>query len=311
MPALNEFDRRKTLIVLAGPTAVGKTALAIRLAREFHTEIVSADSRQIFRELEIGTAKPGATELRAARHHFINSHSIHDDYDAARYGDDALAVIREIFQKKDFAILCGGSGLYIKAVCEGFDEIPSVPQEVRQSLIEGMRIHGISWLQERMQELDPLHFQSIDRMNPHRLIRALEVRIATGMSITSFRAEKHRKHDFTIVKIALELPREELYKRIDHRMDEMIEAGLFEEAERLYPYRDMNALQTVGYREIFDYLDRHYDREEAIRLLKRNTRRYAKRQLTWFKRDAEFRWFMPDQYDGIVQYIRRVTSGSC
>lgn len=292
------------LIVIAGPTAVGKTAVAIRLAKEFQTEIVSADSRQLYKELEVGTAKPSREELLEVRHHFINSHAIHDDYDAATFGDEALAVIHRIFETRQHALLCGGSGLYIKAVCEGFDDVPEVPGEIRASLLENWKIHGLPWLQRKMEEMDPGHYAAIDRMNPHRLIRALEVKIGTGASISSFRNTGRRTHGFSIVKIGLELPREELYARIDQRMDEMIRAGLFEEAEQLYPYRHLNALQTVGYREIFGYLEGAYDRDEAVRLLKRNTRRYAKRQLTWFKRDDAFQWFSPRQYEDIVSAIQ-------
>lgn len=290
-------------MVVAGPTAVGKTAIALVLARQLQTEIVSADSRQFFRELTIGTAKPSEAELRTVPHHFINSHSITEDYDAAQFGRDALPVIHSIFQHHDYAILCGGSGLYIKAVCEGFDNIPEVPEEVRDALTTQFNHHGIEWLQQRMAELDPEHLKTIDRQNPHRLIRALEVKIATGMSISSFRKNEKLQHDFDIVKVGLELPREELYRRIDDRMDQMIAAGLFEEAARLYGYKSHQALQTVGYQEIFDFMDGAYDKEEAVRLLKRNSRRYAKRQLTWFKRDPEMRWFGPGQVEEIVGYV--------
>lgn len=291
-------------MVIAGPTAVGKTAVALALARQLNTEIVSADSRQFFRELTIGTAKPSEAELRAVPHHFIDSHSITEDYDAAQFGRDALPVIHNIFQHHNYAILCGGSGLYIKAVCEGFDDIPEVPNEVRDELTTQFNQHGIEWLQQRMAELDPEHLKTIDQQNPHRLIRALEVKIATGMSISSFRKNEKLKHDFDIVKIGLELPREELYQRIDDRMDQMIVAGLFEEAERLYGYKSHQTLQTVGYQEIFDFMDGAYNREEAVRLLKRNSRRYAKRQLTWFKRDPEMRWFSPGEVATIIEYVK-------
>lgn len=290
-------------MVVAGPTAVGKTAIALELARQLKTEIVSADSRQFFRELTIGTAKPSEVELRAVPHHFINSHSITEDYDAAQFGRDALPVIHTIFHHHDYAILCGGSGLYIKAVCEGFDDIPEVPEEVRNELTTQFNHHGIVWLQQRMAELDPEHLKTIDRQNPHRLIRALEVKIATGMSISSFRKNEKLQHHFDIVKVGLELPREELYRRIDDRMDQMIAAGLFEEAARLYDYKSHQALQTVGYQEIFDFMDGAYDKEEAVRLLKRNSRRYAKRQLTWFKRDTEMEWFHPGEVEEIVGYV--------
>jgi tRNA dimethylallyltransferase len=294
----------KTLIVIAGPTAVGKTSLAIRLAHHFETEIVSADSRQFFKELTIGTAKPSSAELASAKHHFINSHSITQEYDAARYGEDALKIIHNLFENHKAAILCGGSGLYIRAVCEGFDDIPEVPKSIRTQLMEQYTLHGISWLQEQMKIHDPELFEGFDQQNPHRLIRALEVKFGTGVSISSFRKNKKRKHNFDIIKIGLELSREELYSRIDARMDTMISQGLFEEAQQLFPFRDHRALQTVGYQEIFGFMEGKYDREEAIRLLKRNSRRYAKRQLTWFKRDAEMKWFSPHDLDRIIEDIQ-------
>ena len=293
--------KNKTLLVIAGPTAVGKTAVSLELARYFKTEIISADSRQIFRELSIGTAKPTEAELAAVKHHFINSHSIREQYDAASFGRDVLAVIHQLFQTRDHVILCGGSGLYVKAVCEGFDDIPEVPEETRDELVEQYERLGLAWLQEKMQTLDPEHFAAIDQQNPHRLIRALEVKIGTGMSIASFRSKSRLVHPFRIVKIGLELPREELYERIDARMDKMIAAGLFEEAKQLYPFKDHQALQTVGYQEVFDYLDGKTDEAEAIRLLKRNSRRYAKRQLTWFKRDPEMIWMNPVNIEGIIK----------
>ena len=296
-------DLKKKLIVIGGPTAVGKTTVAIALAKRFNTDIISADSRQCFRELNIGTAKPDAQQLKQVRHYFIDSHSISQDYDAAQFGRDALQVIHKILDEKDHAILCGGSGLYIKAVIDGFDEIPEIAAEIRRSLGDAYRVHGIEWLQNKMRDLDPSTYQLMDQKNPHRLIRALEVKLGTGVSITTFRKNEKLTHDFSIIKVGLDLPREQLNARIDNRMDQMIASGLFAEAERLYPFRDHNALQTVGYQEIFAYLDKAYDREEAIRLLKRNSRRYAKRQLTWFKRDARMRWFSPDQIEEIVEYV--------
>lgn len=300
---MTPFWEKKRLIVIAGPTAVGKTAVAITLAQRFDAAVVSADSRQIFRELTIGTAKPDAQELAAAPHHFIDTHTIHNDYDAAQYGREALAFIHKLFAERDTLILCGGSGLYIKAALEGFDDIPEVPEAVRQDLVAQYETHGLPWLQTQMEALDPGHYATIDRQNPHRLLRALEVRIGTGQSIASFRGQHVLEHPFRIVKIGLELPREVLYARIDQRMDAMIAAGLFEEAASLYPFKNHQALQTVGYQEIFDFMDGHYDREEAIRLLKRNSRRYAKRQLTWFKRDTATRWFSPHDVAGMVAWI--------
>jgi len=283
---------------------VGKTAVAIQLAKRFQTEIISADSRQIFRELNIGTAKPDEEELAMVHHHFINSHSIHETYDAAQYGRDALELIHRLFEHQNFLILCGGSGLYINAVLEGFDDIPEVPDSIREELAEGFERNGLAWLQEKMIELDPEHFREIDQQNPHRLMRALEVKIGTGSSIGSFRKKQKREHPFHIHKVGLELPREELYERIDSRMDKMIADGLFEEAQQLFPFRNHNALQTVGYQEIFDFMEGKYDRDEAIRLLKRNSRRYAKRQLTWFKRDEEMQWFRPEPLQPVIDWIQ-------
>jgi len=296
-------QKNKKLIVIVGPTAVGKTAVSIQLAQHFKTEIISADSRQIFSELTIGTAKPDEVELKTVQHHFINSHSIEENYDAAQFGEEALQTARQLFEKHDCVILCGGSGLYIKAMLEGFDDIPEVPDEIREELEVNFAQFGLEWLQQKMKELDPEHYQTIDQKNPHRLMRALEVKIGTGKSIADFRTQSKRQLSFDVVKIGLELPREVLYKRIDDRMDVMIAAGLFEEAEQLLPFRNHNALQTVGYQEIFDYLEGKYDRDEAIRLLKRNSRRYAKRQLTWFKRDETVRWFTPTAVSTIIENV--------
>jgi tRNA dimethylallyltransferase len=295
----------KKLIVVIGPTAVGKTAVAIKLAQHFKTEIISADSRQIFKELTIGTAKPNEEELAAIPHHFINSHSISESYDAAQYGRDALELIHQLFKKYDYLILCGGSGLYVKAVLEGFDDIPEVDDEIREELNHQYEKEGIVWLQEKMKTLDPDHFETIDQQNPHRLMRALEVKIGTGLSISTFRKKAKLEHSFSIVKIGLDLPREVLNKRIDERMDQMIRDGLFEEAKNVYPFKDQQALQTVGYQEIFDFMEGQYDKEEAIRLLKRNSRRYAKRQMTWFKRDAEIVWMNPVNIDEIYNVVQR------
>jgi tRNA dimethylallyltransferase len=292
----------KTLIAIIGPTAVGKTGLAIRLARQWQTEIVSADSRQVFRELEIGTTKPSAEELAEVPHHFVGIKSIEEEYNAGQYGRDALAVLHQLFEKHNAVILCGGSGLYVKAVCEGLDDMPTVPPGLREKIMAEYNEKGLAWLQKQVEESDPDYFVTIDQRNPHRLVRALELNYATGKPVNEFRQKKKQNRQFAIVKIGLEVGRDELYARIDQRMDKMIEAGLFEEAERLYPMKNLNALQTVGYQEIFGFLEGAYDREEAIRLLKRNSRQYAKRQLTWFKKDKEVRWFGPDQFEEIVTF---------
>lgn len=290
----------KKLIVIAGPTAVGKTDVAIKLAQHFNTEVVSADARQIYRELGIGVAKPSDDQLRQVPHHFISSHSIHDDVNAADYGEKALSLIRELFEKHDQVILCGGSGLYIKAVLEGFDDVPEVDKSVRDSITEEYNLKGLAWLQEEVQQRDPDYFAIVDQKNPHRLIRSLELFIGTGKRMSEWRKQSKRELEFAVVKIGLTLPPEILYDRIDKRMDQMIAGGLFEEAREFYKYRDLQALQTVGYREIFAFMDHAYDRAEAIRLLKRNTRHYAKRQLTWFRKDQGFTWLSPDQWDEIV-----------
>ena len=289
--------------MIVGPTAVGKTALAIALAKTLGTEIISADSRQFYREMTIGTAKPTADELEAVRHHFINSHSIHQKYDAAQFGEDALSKIHELFEKYESVIVCGGSGLYVKALLEGFDDIPEVPEEIREVVTEKYKAGGLAWLQQEVQKHDPEYYSVADQQNPARLSRALEVVLATGSSITSFQKKQKRVLPFQVIKIGLDMERKELYRRIDERMDAMIQAGLFEEAEKLYPYREHNALQTVGYQEVFDFMEGKYDRNEAIRLLKRNSRRYAKRQLTWFKRDQEIRWFSNTNASALVKFI--------
>ncbi|HEX5169186.1 MAG TPA: tRNA (adenosine(37)-N6)-dimethylallyltransferase MiaA [Cyclobacteriaceae bacterium] len=295
---------RKHLIVIVGPTAVGKTGIAIMLAREFHTEIISADSRQIYREMNIGTARPSPDELALVPHHFIGSQSISSAYNAAQYGEEALAKIEQLFTLHDQLILCGGSGLYVKAICDGFDDIPDVSAEIRKGLNEQYEKNGLIWLQEKMKELDPKHFVQIDQQNPQRLIRALEVILGTGASISTFQNKSTATRPFNIIKIGLSMDREKLYNRINARMDRMIERGLFEEARQLYPFKNYNALRTVGYQEIFDYFDGRYDRDEAVRLLKQNSRRYAKRQLTWFQKDKSIKWFDVNEVDGLIPWIK-------
>lgn len=299
------MENRNKLIVVAGPTAVGKTGVAIVLARHFGTHVVSADARQFFREMSIGTAKPTAEELQAAPHHFIDTHSVTQLYDAATYGEEALTCIHRLFKDHPRVILCGGSGLYIKAVLEGFDDMPAIDPAIRTQLQAEFAGEGLEALQRRMKALDPEHYERIDNRNPQRLMRALEVMIGTGQSISTFHQRQKRKHDFDVVKIGLELPRQELYDRIDARMDQMIAAGLFEEAVRLYPLRHHNALQTVGYQEIFAFMEGKYDRAGAIRLLKQHSRQYAKRQLTWFKRDPEMIWLHPANINDIIDVASR------
>lgn len=297
----------RSLLVVAGPTAVGKTELCVRLARQFGAEILSADSRQLFRELNIGTAKPAPEEQQGIRHHFIDSHGITEEYNAAAFEWDALAKLEEIFSQTDVAILTGGSGLYIKTVTEGMDEMPPADPAVRIRLNQTFAQEGLETLLEQLHRLDPAYAIIVDQANPQRIIRALEVCLSTGRPYSSFRQGRKARRPFRIIKIGLNREREELYRRIDRRMDQMLAAGLVEEARSLLPYRGHNALQTVGYQEVFGYLDGTYNYDEMVRLLKRNSRRYAKRQLTWFGRDLEFRWFHPDEYEAIVQYVREQT----
>ncbi len=286
-----------------GPTAVGKTALSILLAKHFQTEIISADSRQIFKELEIGTAKPSKKELQEVPHHFIDSRSIFEKYDAGQYGREALEVANKLFQKHDTLILVGGSGLYVKALLEGFDDMPDADESLRTDIVSNYKSNGLEWLQTEMQNADPDFFETVDQRNPQRLMRALELVKTSGKKIHELRAKKKVDLGFEVIKIGLELPREELYERINLRMDQMIAQGLFEEAERFHSHKELNALQTVGYREIFDFLEGKYDRGEAVQLLKQNSRRYAKRQLTWFKRDESIHWFHPRETEKIIQLL--------
>jgi tRNA dimethylallyltransferase len=295
--------KHKYLLVVTGPTAVGKTALCIELAKYFQTEIVSADSRQFFKEMSIGTAKPTEDELAQVRHHFVGNLSIEQYYSAGNFEKDALALLEALFKEKDIVLLTGGSGMYINAVCEGFDELPDVPVEIRNQLNDELEEKGLTFLTQKLEQLDPDYYRQVDLSNPQRVIRALEVCQATGKPYSSFRRSSVQERPFYIIKVGLERGRQQLYDRINERVDVMIDQGLFGEVKGLYPYRNHNALQTVGYKEIFDYMDGAYEKEEAIRLLKRNTRRYAKRQLTWFKRDNQFKWFHPSQKEEIIQYV--------
>lgn len=280
-----------TLVVVAGPTAVGKTALCVQLAKHFRTEVVSADSRQFFRELSIGTAKPTPAEMQGVPHHFIDSHSITEDYNAGRYEVDCLALLDTLFKRHRVVILTGGSGLYLQAVTDGLDELPATDPAIRAQLQQELAAHGLEPLVAELGRLDPVAYGRIDRQNPQRVVRAVEVCRATGQPFSSFHTGRAAtSRPFRVVKLALSRERETLYQRIDQRVDQMLNAGLRAEVEALLPYRHHNALQTVGYQEIFDYLDGRHDWPEAVRLLKRNTRRYAKRQLTWLRRDPEYQW---------------------
>lgn len=291
---------KKKVIIICGPTAVGKTAIAIHLARHFQTEIISADSRQCFRELNIGVARPSKQELESLTHHFIASHSIQENFTAADFEAYAIGKTTELFKRLDTIVMAGGTGLYIKAFCEGLDEIPEVDPAIREQIIISYEEKGLHWLQDEVRLKDPVYFATGEFRNPQRMMRALEVVIATGQSILSFRKREKAARDFNIIKIGLELPREELNNRINNRVDRMIEAGLLAEARQWLPYANLNALQTVGYTELFDYLHGKISFEEAVEQIKAHTRQYAKRQMTWFRRDEQINWFHPSDFSQIL-----------
>lgn len=294
---------QKTVIVIAGPTAAGKTALAIRVAQAYGTAIISADSRQCYRELSIGTAKPSAQELRTVPHYFIDSHSIKEEVSAGLFERLALQYAQDIFEKTPVAVMCGGTGLYIKAFCEGIDDMPAISPAIRDAINKQYEKVGLSWLQEELQKLDPDFYATAETQNPQRLIRALEVLEATGRSITTFRTANRAQRDFRIIKIGVTLPKELLHRNIHHRVDQMIDAGLLDEVKSVLPYRNHNALQTVGYQEIFDYLDGKTSLEQATDLIKIHTRQYAKRQLTWFRKDKEFQWMDAQDPEHVLHYL--------
>jgi len=296
-------ENKKRLLVVVGPTAVGKTALAIQLAQHFETEVLSADSRQFYREMSIGTAKPAPEELQQAVHHFIDSHSIAEEYSAGDFERDALKLLADLFVQHDDVVLVGGSGLFVRALCEGLDNLPKAPLEVREKLNTLLHEKGLQVLQQRLQDVDPIYYATADIQNPQRVVRALEVFEATGKPFSSFRQQEVVERPFEICTIGLNMEREELYDRINRRVDQMMDNGLLEEVKSLLPYRNKPALLTVGYAEIFDYLDSQCSLEEAVDRVKQNSRRYAKRQITWFKKYGNTRWFTPDALEEILAYI--------
>lgn len=300
-------SQAKYLITIAGPTAVGKTELAIRLAQAFNTEIISADSRQIFRELSIGTAKPDENELQQAKHHFINSHSITESYSAGDFERDALSLLEVLFKEHDQVIMTGGSGLYIKAVSEGLDALPAPKEGLRQLLTDRLLNEGLLTLQDEIREIDPDFSATKEIHNPQRVVRALEVFQTTGIPISQYQQKNIQKRPFRQILIALDRDRASLYHRIDSRMDSMLNQGLVDEAKSVIAYRDCHALQTVGYKEVYGFLDGFYDEQEMVRLLKQNSRRYAKRQLTWFRHQGDFKWFQANEFDQILSYIKEET----
>jgi tRNA dimethylallyltransferase len=299
------MPQNNTLIVIIGPTAIGKTELCIDLAESLNTEIISADSRQIYKELNIGTAKPGEDELNRVKHHFISTKSIFDYYTAGMFELDVLKLLEELFVKHKQVIMTGGSGLYINAVCEGIDALPKVDPEVRNKLIEQYEQEGIQSLRHDLKRLDPKYYEMADLKNPKRLLKALEITVMTGKPYSSFLTSPNKERPFNILKIGLNRDRQELYDIINKRVDQMISKGLLVEAKELYKHKKMNALNTVGYKELFDYFDGIISYERAVELIKRNTRRYAKRQITWFSRDKEIKWFHPKDQEKIKQYINQ------
>lgn len=314
--SINAPSNNKTLIIICGPTAVGKTTLAINLAKKLSTEIISADSRQFFRELTIGTAKPSIKELNEVKHHLINSLSVYDDYNVGVFEKDALAILKNIFSKKNTAILVGGSGLYIQAICNGFDEVPSANKEVRKQIIEQYEKEGIEYLRTTLKKLDKEHYDKVDQSNPHRMIRAIEVCLTTGKRYSQLRQQENKNdnkniREFNIIKIGLTIERIQLYEKINARVDEMIQQGLLEEVKQLasaIKHQKLNALNTVGYKELLDYLNGMHTLSRAIELIKQNTRNFAKRQMTWFKKDKDILWFDPNNEDKILEYIQSRSS---
>jgi tRNA dimethylallyltransferase len=293
----------KYLIVVAGPTAIGKTDLAIRLAEYFNTEIINADSRQIYRETVIGTAVPAPASLARVKHHFIGHRSIHDYYNASHYEMEAISLLDELFASHNVVVMAGGSGMYIDAVCQGIDDIPTVDPVIRDLLHKEYQLVGLEGIRSRLYEVDPVYYEKVDLHNPKRILKALEVATMTGLPYSSFLKGKAKKRDFITVKIGLDMPRKELYDRINKRVDIMMTQGLLQETESLLQFRYLNALNTVGYKEIFDYLEGKYSLKEATELIKGHTRQYARRQLTWFRKYKDIQWFLPDDTENLIKYL--------
>lgn len=296
---------KKHLIVIGGPTASGKTSLSITLAQHFGAPILSADSRQFYREMTIGTAKPDEDELAAAKHYFVDNLSIDDKYNVGDYEKEAIALLDELYKKHDIAIMVGGSGLFIKAVCEGMDQFPEVPEEVKASVQQLLEDEGIEALQAELQLADPEYYKKVDLNNPHRLIRALGVCRASGQAFTSFWQQSKVLRKFHPIYLLMDMDRELLYDRINRRVDLMLKNGLVDEAKTLYPKRMLSSLQTVGYAELFEHFDGTISMETAVELIKRNSRRYAKRQMTWLRRNPEWKAFSPSSSSSIIQYVEQ------
>ena len=298
-----------TLIVLIGPTGVGKTELSLKIAENYHTEIISADSRQLYADLKIGTAAPTREQLERVRHHFVGTLQLTDYYSAAQYEADVLNTLNQLFQIHPVVLLTGGSMMYVDAVCKGIDDIPTVDKETRELMIHCYETEGLERLCAELKLLDPEYYNIVDLKNPKRVVHALEICYMTGKTYTSFRTRSNKKRPFHILKIGLKRDREELYERINRRVDQMIDEGLVEEARSVYPYRHLNSLNTVGYKEIFNYLDGTWTLPFAIEKIKQNSRIYSRKQMTWFKRDADIAWFHPDETDKIEAYIQENIAG--
>ena len=294
------------LIVLIGPTGVGKTELSLRLAEHFHTSIVSADSRQIYADLKIGTAAPTPEQLKRVPHYLGGTLKLTDYYSAARYEEEAMTILERLFQEQEVVILTGGSMMYVDAICKGIDDIPTVDTETREMMLQRYEAEGLENLCSELKLLDPEYYKIVDLKNPKRVIHALEICYMTGKTYTSFRTQKRKERPFRIIKIGLTRDRAELYNRINHRVDVMMEEGLLEEVRNVYPYRPLNSLNTVGYKEIFNYLDGTWELPFAIEKIKQNSRIYSRKQMTWFKRDEEIQWFHPDQEKEIMQVLQNM-----
>ena len=302
-PTTDCQHERPTLLVLLGPTGVGKTNLSLSLAEHFGCPIVSSDSRQFYRELKIGTAAPTEDELSRVKHYFIGSHSIHDEYNAGQYEQDAIKLLDELFRKHKVVLLVGGSMMYIDAVCNGMDEIPNVDTETRAFWQKQYADFGLEFIQNELLKLDPTHYGQVDLQNPKRIIHALEICSMTGRPYSELRTGQRKLRDFNILKIGLNRPRPELYERINARVDKMITDGLLREAEQFYQFRKLNTLNTVGYKELYEYMDGNRTLDFAINMIKQDSRRYAKRQLTWFNRDKDILWFQPEELESKIELV--------
>lgn len=296
------------LIVLIGPTGVGKTELSLRIAEHFHTHIVSSDSRQLYADLKIGTAAPTSQQLQRIPHHFVGTLQLTDYYSAAQYESEALAVLDDLFKQQDVVLLTGGSMMYVDAICKGIDDIPTVDADTRQLMLQRYEEEGLERMCAELKLLDPEYYKIVDLKNPKRVIHALEICYMTGKTYTSFRTQQKKERPFRIIKIGLTRDRAELYQRINRRVDQMIEEGLVEEAKAVYPYRHLNSLNTVGYKEIFKYLDGEWELPFAIEKIKQNSRIYSRKQMTWFKRDKDILWFHPDEEERILTCLCKATA---